>query len=73
MRDKIDSHRTSYGMGLCTPVPNLRSFEQMLCELMVQEYLIGVEGQDRLRSYLYYESGLVDKDCLFMFIIFHVK
>ena len=44
----------------CAPfVPNLRSFEQMLCEVMVQEYLIGVEGHDRLTPYLNYESGLV--------------
>ena len=52
-------------------------FEQMPGELMVHKStLLIVAGWgdmiDRLiTSYLNYDSGLVEKDCLFIFIIFH--
>ena len=38
---------------------------------MVHKYLFGVDGHDRLTSYLNFESGLVEKDCFFTFIIFN--
>ena len=38
---------------------------------MVHKLLIGVDGHDRLTSYLNFESGLVEKDYFFMSIIFN--
>ena len=55
---------------MCTLVPNVRSFEQLLGELMVHNKLIGVEGHDRLTSYLNFDTGLVEQGCFFKFIIF---
>ena len=43
----------------------------MLGHKVVQKYLFGVDGHDRITCYLSFESGLVHRDCLFKLIIFY--
>ena len=75
LQTKLAVHgEKSYGTPwLCThPCPKFEVIWIMLGELMANKYQIGFERHDRLTSYLNYDSGLlIDKDCLFTFIIFH--
>ena len=75
LQTKLAVHgEKSYGTPwLCThPCPKFEVIWIMLGELMANKYQIGFERHDRLTSYLNFDSGLlIDKDCLFTFIIFH--
>ena len=67
--------QTSFGIRLCTPLcAKFEAIWTMLGELMVHKstQLWGWGRHDHsITSYLHYDSGLVEKDCLFTFIIFH--